>query len=72
MPDLFGNVRCRIFGHRRQRNKVWHDGVDYRAPCMSCGIALVRDMDGKWRPFDWSKDAPPGSQERSGRPHHEV
>jgi hypothetical protein len=56
-------------GHRRLRTKVWHDGVDYRAPCVRCGTAMVRDLNGKWRPLDWEKDAPAGSQERSARPH---
>jgi hypothetical protein len=62
---------CRLRGHRRLRTKVWHDGIDYRAPCVRCGTPLIRDMDGAWRPFDWVKDAPPGSQPRSGRPHQD-
>lgn len=66
-----GKMRCRLLGHRRLRAKVWHDGLDYRAPCAHCGTPLLRDMNGTWRPFDWAKDTPPpGSQERSARPHH--
>lgn len=71
MPSGTANMLCRVIGHRRHRTKVWHDGVDYRAPCTRCGTALVRDMHGQWRPFDWEKDAPPGSQERTARPHHD-
>ncbi len=63
-----GGLLCRFFGHRRERHKVWHDGVDYRAPCTRCGIPLVRDIDGGWRPFDIARDAPPGSPERAARP----
>jgi hypothetical protein len=70
MSNGLGKIRCRLFGHRRLRSKVWHDGVDYRAPCVVCGAPLLRDMDGSWRPFDREKDSPPGSQERSARPHH--
>jgi len=62
---------CRLFGHYRLRTKIWHDGLDYRAPCRRCGLPLIRDMHGDWRPFDAARDAPPGSHHRSGHPHHE-
>jgi hypothetical protein len=65
------SVLCRLFGHRRLRTKVWHDGVDYRAPCARCGAAMIRDMHGEWRVFDSGKDAPPGSQERTSHPHRD-
>lgn len=71
MSGSVATMICRMAGHRRLRTKVWHDGVDYRAPCARCGTPLVRDVSGKWRPFDWALDAPPGSQVRSGRPHHD-
>jgi hypothetical protein len=64
----FSALLCRLWNHRRQRNKVWHDGVDYRAPCARCGLPLVRDIGGEWRPFDIVRDAPEGSQERAARP----
>jgi len=71
MPTMIASILCQAFGHRRLRTKVWHDGVDYRAPCARCGAPMVRDMHDGWRAFDWAKDAPPGSQERLARPHHD-
>ena len=63
------SLLCGVLGHRRKRNKVWHDGVDYRAPCVRCGIPMVRDMTG-WREFDLAIYAPDGSQQRNARPSH--
>jgi hypothetical protein len=71
MSNAITRTLCRLLGHRRLRTKVWHDGVDYRAPCARCGAPLVRDVNGDWRPFDFEKDAPAGSQIRSARPRHE-
>lgn len=71
MSSKWAGMFCGMLGHRRLRTKVWHDGVDYRAPCARCGAPLLRDMHGRWRLFDWEKDSPPGSQTRSARPHHE-
>jgi len=42
---------CALAGHKPNRHRAWHDGLDWRASCKRCGIALIRDHDG-WRPFE--------------------
>jgi hypothetical protein len=49
---------CAILGHRRDRRRVWNDGIDLRAPCMRCGTPLIRSEDKGWRRFD-AEDANP-------------
>jgi hypothetical protein len=43
---------CTVLGHRRQHNKVWHDNLNFRAPCRRCGIPMVKDgLTERWRRF---------------------
>ena len=37
------NLICGIAGHRRSRNRVWDDGLSFRASCTRCGSPLIRD-----------------------------
>ena len=49
---------CRVFGHRRDAKRAWHDLVDYRSRCKRCGVEMLRDRHG-WRTFDPEADADP-------------
>jgi len=43
---------CRVFGHKRDAQRVWHDELDFRSHCIRCDAPMVRERAGKWRPFD--------------------
>lgn len=46
------NLICRIVGHRRSRNRVWNDGLSFRATCTRCSRPLIRDeLGNEWRTF---------------------
>ena len=60
---------CAMFGHKPDRRRVWNDGLDFRCPCLRCGLPMLRDLDG-WRLFESDRDQPPGSLPRSSRPDH--
>lgn len=70
--DVELSLTCRIVGHRRNRRQVWYDGQNFRAPCGRCGVALIRELDGGWRPFDEGSDNPPGSPPRAPHHYHEA
>ncbi|MDH7640784.1 DUF1660 family phage protein [Sphingomonas oryzagri] len=47
---------CAIFGHKPDKTRVWNDNVDFRAPCIRCGAAMLRDERKNWRLFDDEMD----------------
>jgi len=47
---VFETILCRLKGHRANRRKAWHDGIDFRSTCVRCGRAMIRDGGG-WRPL---------------------
>jgi len=49
--DFVTKGLCVFAGHKPNRHRAWHDGLDWRGSCRRCGIALIRDNDG-WRLFD--------------------
>lgn len=58
------NLKCRLLGHRVNRDRVWHDGISFRTKCSNCNLAMIRGRNA-WRPFDPEKDR---SQYRSAQP----
>jgi hypothetical protein len=49
---------CMLFGHRRDVHHRWHDGMDWRAPCVRCSAPLIKDVRRqKWRLFDAVRDS---------------
>jgi len=48
-------LRCKVFGHKINRRRVWDDGLNYRTRCDRCDAPLIRGRDG-WRPLDFEKD----------------
>ncbi|MFC4254327.1 hypothetical protein GRI97_02745 [Altererythrobacter xixiisoli] len=42
---------CRLIGHRRNRKRVWHDGLNYRSRCARCELPMLR-QGGGWALFD--------------------
>jgi hypothetical protein len=48
---------CQWFGHRVNRRKVWHDGVDFRSRCLRCDQEMLRDT-ARWRLFEPSDESP--------------
>jgi hypothetical protein len=48
--DLVEKALCALTGHSPNRHRAWHDGLDWRAPCNRCDVALIRDNAG-WRLF---------------------
>ena len=61
---MFGNFICLVLGHRINRHRVWHDGLDMRATCKHCRVPMIRTRY-DWRPFDTATD---GSRERNSHP----
>jgi hypothetical protein len=47
---------CRVFGHKPDKTRVWNDNIDFRAPCVRCGAAMLRDERKSWRLFDEETD----------------
>lgn len=43
---MLAAFRCRLLGHRVNRNRVRFDGVMFRSRCRRCGSAMVRELDG--------------------------
>lgn len=46
---------CRLSGHHIRRNRVWHDGLDFRTNCTRCQRPLIK-RDQEWRAFDMKRD----------------
>jgi hypothetical protein len=61
-------IICRMFGHRVDRRRVWHDDHEYRATCTVCRRPLIRGL-GPWRLFNSSTDA---SVKRKPHPHSQI
>ena len=64
---MLGSVICKVSGHRVNRRRVWHDGLDFRTNCERFDLPLIRDMAKGWRPFDSARDH---QAHRKGHPHH--
>lgn len=47
---------CAVFGHKPDKTRVWNDNVDFRAPCVRCGVPMLRDEHKNWRLFDEEAD----------------
>ena len=52
---MLGGIVCKMRGHVVNRHRVWHDNINFRTTCQTCGAALIRTGDG-WRAFDSKKD----------------
>ena len=63
---MFARAICKLGGHRVNRRRVWHDGVDFRTSCDRCHAPLIRDERSGWREFG-DDDA---LEERQAHPHH--
>ncbi len=46
---------CQIAGHTINRNRVWHDALDFRSKCTRCGKPLIRTDKG-WRQWQLSDE----------------
>ena len=55
---------CRVFGHKRDAHRVWHDEVDFGSNCIRYDAPMVRERAGKWRPFDPATDDNPLRQSK--------
>jgi hypothetical protein len=51
-----GTIACLVSGHKVNRNKVWHDGSDFRTNCVRCDRDLLRDSAHGWRVFEQDRD----------------
>lgn len=60
---MFG-IGCFFGSHEPDRNRVWHDGLDFRAPCRGCGEPMVKTIETGWRRFDAVEHAEAGRRER--------
>lgn len=56
---MMKSLMCLAKGHSVNRNRVWHDGRNYRTSCTRCSTELLRDRDG-WRMFDEHADGVKG------------
>jgi hypothetical protein len=55
---------CLIFKHKRARDKVWNDGLDFRSQCKRCQAPLIKQYGVGWRIFDPRRDANPDRLQR--------
>ena len=62
---MLKRLLCLFGRHSVNRRRVWHDHIDFRTKCESCGTPLLRDTRG-WRAFDDDRDAGDG---RAVGPH---
>lgn len=60
---------CVALGHKPDKTRVWNDNVDFRAPCVRCGAAMVRDKNKAWRLFGHEQD---GTSNRKLHRHDKV
>jgi hypothetical protein len=66
---MLTSMLCPLLGHRVNRSRVWHDGIDYRTSCERCDAPLLRAEEG-WRPFRSDTDLVVGGLPRKPHPHH--
>ena len=52
---MFGVLQCSLMGHKLDRRKVWHDGLDHRTSCCRCGASMIK-RNSTWREFDTDED----------------
>jgi hypothetical protein len=50
------SLLCRLNWHRPLRRKAHWDGLNFVAPCRTCGSQLRRHHEGRWR-TDWIEGA---------------
>ncbi|GAB5349425.1 hypothetical protein [Alteriqipengyuania sp. 357] len=62
---MLGRPVCFIFGHRIDRTRVWHDGLDHRTTCRRCAALMLKHKQG-WRPFVMNQDV---DTRRKPHPH---
>lgn len=48
---MLESALCSLSGHRINRRRVWHDGINFRTDCDRCGKGLIRGISG-WTEFD--------------------
>jgi hypothetical protein len=49
-------LSCMISGHKRDRDRVWWDGVDWRSNCITCDKPMIRYRH-NWRLFEPSDES---------------
>jgi hypothetical protein len=52
---MLKSIFCLFGKHSIARDRVWHDGFDYRTTCLGCNKPLIRDVR-VWRLFDDEAD----------------
>ena len=52
---MIGELLCKLRGHKLDRNRVWHDGLDHRTSCERCMQPLIKQSR-EWRAFDTDSD----------------
>lgn len=52
---MLSELQCSLLGHKIERKKVWHDGLDHRTSCARCGSPMIKHNQ-VWRPFDSDED----------------
>ncbi|MXO90666.1 hypothetical protein [Pontixanthobacter aquaemixtae] len=62
---MIKSLFCMVTGHRVNRNRVWHDGRNFRTKCTQCREPMIREL-GEWRRFDLESDA---DETRQPHPH---
>jgi hypothetical protein len=60
-------IICKIIGHKRDRDRVWNDGLDFRSHCIRCRVSMIKDHQMGWRAFDRGRDF---DLKRQGKPTH--
>jgi len=60
-------IVCKIAGHKRDRDKVWDDGLNYRSNCRWCHAPMIKAEPRGWRLFDRQADF---DLRRKGKPTH--
>ena len=65
---MFNSALCSILGHKIDRSRVWHDGINFRTRCHRCKTPMIRELDG-WSQFETEVH---GSVDRSSHPHNHA
>lgn len=64
---MLRSLVCKITGHKISRNRVWHDGLNFRTDCTRCDKNMLREQSG-WREFKPENDT---DMRRGGHPNGE-
>jgi hypothetical protein len=62
---MFRQLLCLFIGHRINRNRVWHDGLDFRTRCQRCKVPMLREDKG-WVKFNPARHG----SDRPSKAHH--